>query len=294
MATIGFLGLGIMGGPMAANLQRAGHEVLGWNRSPGKAGALLEAGGHEAGSIAEAVVGADVVAVMVTDGAAVTEVLTGDDGVLARGRRGALVIVFSSIEPHVTLDLAQRAQTAGMRLVDAPVSGGDAGAVEATLSVMVGGAPDDVADVRPVLDAVGSTVEHVGPVGAGQTVKAANQLMVAGNLALLAEALVFLEAAGVDTRAAVTVLGAGLAGSAVLDRKALTMLDRSFEPGARIDIHHKDLGIFADAARGLGVVTPVGAVVAQLMAAARAQGDGALDHSGIFRAVERLSGRSDD
>jgi 2-hydroxy-3-oxopropionate reductase len=137
-------------------------------------------------------------------------------------------------------------------------------------------------------------VVHVGPSGSGQTVKAANQLIVAGNIQLLAEAIIFLEAYGVDTKAAVEVLGGGLAGSAVLNQKAQKMLDRSFEPGFRIDLHHKDLGILTAAAREAGVVAPLGAVVAQLMASARANGDGGLDHSALLRGVERLSGRNSE
>ena len=139
---------------------------------------------------------------------------------------------------------------------------------------------------------VGKTVVHVGPSGAGQTVKAANQLIVAANIQALAEAVVFLEAYGVDTKAALEVLGGGLAGSTVLDQKKQNMLDRSFEPGFRIDLHHKDLGIVTAAAREAGVVVPLGALVAQLMASARANGDGGLDHSALLRGVERLSGRT--
>ena len=159
---------------------------------------------------------------------------------------------------------------------------------------MVGGTPEDFESAKPILDVVGKTVVHVGPNGCGQTVKAANQLIVAGNIQLLAEAIIFLEAYGVDTKAAVEVLGGGLAGSAVLNQKAQKMLDRSFEPGFRIDLHHKDLGILTAAAREAGVVAPLGAVVAQLMASARANGDGGLDHSALLRGVERLSGRNSE
>ncbi|MGB6004067.1 MAG: NAD-binding protein, partial [Ornithinimicrobium sp.] len=139
----------------------------------------------------------------------------------------------------------------------------------------------------------GKTIVHVGPSGAGQTVKAANQLIVASNIQALAEAVVFLEAYGVDMPAALDVLGGGLAGSKVLDQKKSNMLDRSFDPGFRIDLHHKDMGIFTSASREAGVVVPLGALVAQLMASARAAGDGQLDHSGLLRGVERLSGRTD-
>ena len=156
---------------------------------------------------------------------------------------------------------------------------------------MVGGEPADVADARPVLEAVGGTVVHVGPAGAGQTVKAANQLIVGGTLELVAEALVFLEASGVDTGAAVEVLAGGLAGSAVLDRKAPAMLARDFTPGFRVELHHKDMGIVTAAAREAGVVIPLGAVVAQLLASLQSQGDGGLDHGALLSLVERLSGR---
>ena len=207
-------------------------------------------------------------------------------------RPARCIIDFSSIRPDVTTALAAQAAERGFRLIDAPVSGGEAGAINAALSIMVGGTPEDFESAKPILDVVGKTVVHVGPNGSGQTVKAANQLIVAGNIQLLAEAIVFLEAYGVDTKAAVEVLGGGLAGSAVLNQKAQKMLDRSFEPGFRIDLHHKDLGIVTAAAREAGVVAPLGAVVAELMASARANGDGGLDHSALFRGVERLSGRS--
>lgn len=291
MSTIAFIGLGIMGSPMAVHLQNAGHSVVGYNRSPEKTADLVEAGGTAASSVAEAVTDADVVAVMVPDSPDVRDVLTGEDGVYAHASEGTLVIDFSSIRPDVTAELAEQAWEHGIRLLDAPVSGGEAGAKNAALSIMVGGSAEDFEAAKPILDAVGKTIVHVGPTGSGQTVKAANQLIVAGNIALLAEAVVFLEAYGVDTKAAIEVLGGGLAGSAVLDQKAQKILDRSFDPGFRIDLHHKDLGIFTSAAREEGVVAPVGALVGQLMAAARASGDGSLDHSGLFQTIARLSGR---
>jgi 2-hydroxy-3-oxopropionate reductase len=214
--------------------------------------------------------------------------------VFANAAPGTLVIDFSSIRPDVTADLAEQARAHGLRMLDAPVSGGEAGAKQATLSIMVGGDAADFDAAKPILDTVGRTVVHVGPSGAGQTVKAANQLIVAANIEALAEALVFLEAYGVDTAAAFEVLGGGLAGSKVLDQKRDNLLHRTFDPGFRIDLHHKDLGIVVSAAREAGVVIPLGAVVAQLMASARASGDGALDHSALLRGVERLSGRTHD
>ena len=250
--------------------------------------------GRAATSVAEAVAEAEVIAVMVPDSPDVRDVLAGSGdtaGVFDSAKPGALIIDFSSIRPDVTVELAEQATRRGFRLIDAPVSGGEAGAINAALSIMVGGTAEDFAAAEPILQVVGKTIVHVGPNGSGQTVKAANQLIVAANIQVLAEAVVFLEAYGVDMAAAVTVLGGGLAGSKVLDQKGEKMLTRSFEPGFRIELHHKDLGIVTSAAREAGVVIPVGAILAQLMASAKAVGDGALDHSALVRGVERLSGR---
>jgi 2-hydroxy-3-oxopropionate reductase len=292
MTNIAFIGLGIMGSPMAVHLAKAGHQVVGYNRTPEKTVPLVEAGGRAAESIGDAVRGAEVVCVMVPDSPDVLDVLTGEDGVFDNANPGTLVIDFSSIRPDVTIQLAEQADGKGIRLVDAPVSGGEAGAVNAALSIMVGGQEDDFEAAKPYLDVVGKAVVHVGPSGAGQTVKAANQLIVAANIQALAEAVVFLEAYGVDTNAALEVLGGGLAGSKVLDQKKQNMLGHTFEPGFRIALHHKDLGIVTTAAREAGVVIALGSLVAQLMASALANGDGGLDHSGLLRGVERLSGRT--
>lgn len=291
MSTIAFIGLGIMGSPMAVHLQNAGHDVVGYNRTPEKTQPLIAAGGRAAQSIADAVSGADVVCVMVPDSPDVRDVLVGEGGVFDTAQPGMLVIDFSTIRPDVTVELAEQARERGFRLLDAPVSGGEAGAKNAALSIMVGGSDEDFEAARPVFEAVGKTVVHVGPSGSGQTVKAANQLIVAANIQALSEAVVFLEAYGVDTGAALEVLGGGLAGSRVLDQKKGNMLCRSFEPGFRIELHHKDLGIVTAAAREAGVVIPLGSLVAQLMASATAVGDGGLDHSALLRGVERLSGR---
>jgi 2-hydroxy-3-oxopropionate reductase len=279
---------------MAANLVKAGFDVVGYNRSPDKVKALVDAGGRGVENVPDAVRDADVIITMVPDSPDVEAVTTGDDGVFASARQGALYIDMSSIRPDVAVRVADAGRKAGLRVLDAPVSGGEAGAIEASLSIMVGGEPDDFAAARPVLDAVGKTVVHVGPAGSGQTVKAANQLIVAGNIELLAEAIVFLEAYGVDTEAALQVLGGGLAGSTVLNRKGANMLAREFQPGFRLALHHKDLGIVQSAAREAGVVIPLGAVVSQLVAAMVARGDGGVDHSGLLKLVTELSGRDTD
>lgn len=290
MSTIGFIGLGIMGSPMAVNLAKAGYTVRGWNRSPGRAEALVAAGGTEAGSIAEAVRDADVVITMVPASPQVEAVAYGPDGILENARPGALLIDHSSITPQTSADLARAAADKGIRVLDAPVSGGEAGAVEGVLSIMVGGDRADFDAAAPVFEAVGTTVVHCGPHGAGQTVKAANQLIVAVNLQAVAEAVVFLEKSGVDLAAALEVLGGGLAGSAVLARKKDNLLTRDFTPGFKLELHHKDMGNALDAARAVGAPLPVGTAAAQLIASAVARGDGALDHSALLRGVELLSG----
>ncbi|KJS54367.1 2-hydroxy-3-oxopropionate reductase [Streptomyces rubellomurinus] len=288
---IAFVGLGIMGKPMAVNLVKAGHHVTGFDLSRASIDTVVAAGGHGAASIADAVRDAEVVITMVPADPHVEAVMLGEDGVLAHVRPGTLVVDMSSITPQTSVKVAKAAAEKGVRTLDAPVSGGEAGAIEAVLSIMVGGEAADFAEAKPLFDALGTTVVHVGPSGAGQTVKAANQLIVAVNIQVLAEAVVFLENAGVDLKAALDVLGGGLAGSTVLERKKANMLNREFAPGFRIDLHHKDMGIVTDAARAVGAALPVGAVVAQLVASARANGDGSLDHSALLRGVERLSGR---
>ncbi|NED99907.1 2-hydroxy-3-oxopropionate reductase [Phytoactinopolyspora halotolerans] len=292
MTTIGFIGLGVMGAPMAANLVKAGYEVTGYNRSPAKVEAFRAAGGRGAASVAEAVDGAEVVITILPDSPDVEQVVLGEDGVLAHLATGAVLIDMSTIRPDVARDVAAAGSARGIRVLDAPVSGGEQGAIDATLSIMVGGADDAFRAAKPVLDAMGSTVVHVGPAGAGQTVKASNQLIVAGVLELVSEALVFLDAHGVDRQRAVEVLAGGLAGNAILDRKAAGMLERRFDPGFRVDLHHKDLGIVTAAAREAGVAIPLGAHVAGLMASLRAQGHGSLDHSALLLQVEQLSGRA--
>ena len=290
MTTIAFIGLGIMGGPMAGHLLDAGHTVIGVNRSPEPVEKLVAAGGQGADSAAEAVRGADVIITMVPDSPDVEGLALGDDGIYANARQGAIHIDMSSIRPDVSARLAEAGQEAGVRVIDAPVSGGEAGAVEAKLSIMVGADPADFDEVKPILETMGSTVVLVGPPGSGQTVKAANQLIVAGTYELIAEAIVFLRAYGVDTEAALAVLSGGLAGSTIMNRKGASMLAGEFKPGFRIDLHHKDMGIILDSARAKGVAIPVGSLMAQLIGALRAQGDGGLDHSALLRGVERLSG----
>ncbi|MCM2422324.1 2-hydroxy-3-oxopropionate reductase [Streptomyces sp. RKAG293] len=287
---IAWIGLGIMGSPMAENLVKAGYSVTGYTLEQDKLDRLAANGGTAAGSIAEAVRDADVIITMVPASPQVEAIAYGENGILENAKSGALLIDTSSITPQTSVDLAKAAAAKGIRVLDAPVSGGEAGAIEAVLSIMVGGEKADFDVAKPVLDTLGKTIVLCGPHGSGQTVKAANQLIVAVNIQVCAEAVVFLEKSGVDLEAALEVLNGGLAGSTVLTRKKDNFLKRDFAPGFRIDLHHKDMGIVTDAARNVGAALPVGSVVANLVASLRAQGDGGLDHSALLRGVERLSG----
>ncbi len=294
MPRIGFIGLGIMGSPMAANLARAGHQVTGHDHKQSAMDRLVSAGGKAAPTIADAVRGAEVVITMLPDSPQVEEVAFGPSGIMetveAAGTSGVLLIDFSTIRPETSRELARAGGRADLRVLDAPVSGGEAGAIEGRLSIMVGGEPADFEAARPFFEAVGASFALVGPHGAGQVAKAANQLLVGGTYALVAEAIVLMERSGVDARAGLDMLAGGLAASRILDLKRASMLAREFKPGFRVDLHHKDMGIAIAAARDAGVSLPMTGLVAQLIAAARAQGYGSQDHSALLKVIESLSG----
>lgn len=292
MTRVAFIGLGVMGQPMALNLVRSGHDVTVFNRTAARLAPVVDAGARAATSVADAVSAVEMVITILSDGQAVSEVARAAGGLFEAAKPGTLWVDMSTIEPSVAVALAAEGAARGLRCLDAPVSGGEAGAIDGSLSIMVGGERQDVERARPVLEVLGSTVGHVGPHGAGQVVKAANQLLVAGIIELVAEALVFLEVQGVDMEVAVGVLAGGLAGNRVLDRKAARMLARDFRPGFRSALHHKDLGIFTAEARRCGVASPLGAVVAQLMGALVARGDGDLDHGALLQLVDELAGRA--
>jgi 2-hydroxy-3-oxopropionate reductase len=291
MTTIGFIGLGIMGGPMAANLVAAGHTVLGHDTQQAAAERLVTAGGKYVDSVAAATA-ADVVITMLPDSPQVEEVVLGHGGVLEHAEPGLLLIDMSTIRPDTSVAVAAAAASRGVRALDAPVSGGEKGAIDGVLSIMVGGDVHAFDAARAVLEVLGATIVHVGPSGAGQTVKAANQLVVGGIYALVAEAIVLLEASGVDPGPALDVLAGGLAGSRILELKRKSMVAREFAPGFRIDLHHKDMGIAIAAAREAGVALPMTGLTAQLIAAARAQGHGSLDHSVLLKVLENFSGKA--
>ncbi|MBV9445950.1 MAG: NAD-binding protein [Streptosporangiaceae bacterium] len=297
MSRIGFIGLGIMGSPMAANLARAGHFVVGHDHKQPAMDRLVAAGGpggrgRAAPSIADAVADAEIIVTMLPDSPQVEEVFADIRTARLRsaGSPAGLYIDFSTIKPETARSVAAAGAEIGLRVLDAPVSGGEAGAIAGTLSIMVGGEEADFDAARPVFEAVGKTFALVGPNGAGQVVKAANQIVVGGTYALVAEAIVLMERSGVDARAGLDMLAGGLAGSRILELKRETMLAREFKPGFRIDLHHKDMGIAISAARDAGVALPMAGLVAQLIAAARAQGYGSLDHSALLKVIESLNG----
>lgn len=290
MLDVGLIGLGVMGAPMAANLVAAGHRVRGYSRTAATRAAAAERGVEAAESAREAARGAGVVITVLPDGPDVMEVLFGAEGIAEHLAPGSLFVDMSTIEPELAEDVHRRLTERGVDVLDAPVSGGEAGAIEGSLSIMVGGRAEVFERARPVFDVLGSTVVHVGGPGSGQTVKAANQLMVAGHLQMLAEAVILLRSQGVDLESALDVIAGGLAGSTVVQRKRGAMLSGEFTPGFRLTLHHKDLGIVRRTARAAGVALPVTAAVSELVQALVARGHGDLDHSSLYLLAAELNG----
>jgi 2-hydroxy-3-oxopropionate reductase len=286
---VGFVGLGIMGKPMATNLMDAGYKLTVHNRSPEKANELGEAGASVANSPKEVAENADIIITMLPDSPQVSEVVAGEGGVLEGIKEGSLIVDMSTISPVVTEELSEAVKEKGASMLDAPVSGGDVGAIEGTLSIMVGGEEADFHRAKPLFEAMGKTITHVGPVGAGQVTKAANQVVVALTIEAVCEALVLGSAGGVAPEKILDVLSGGLAGNKVMEVKREKFLSHRFEPGFRSELHHKDLGIALAAGREYGVVLPVTAIVDQMLLAMRKKGWGGEDHSALLRVIEDLS-----
>jgi 2-hydroxy-3-oxopropionate reductase len=287
---VGFIGLGIMGKPMAQNLMEAGYELVLFNRTREKAEELAEDGDAEvAASPAEVAENSDVIVTMLPDSPDVRNVVTGEDGVLQGIKEGSLLVDMSTISPVVTEELAEKVKARGASMLDAPVSGGDVGAIEGTLSIMVGGSEEEFERARPLFDVMGKTVNHVGPPGAGQVTKAANQVVVALTIEAVSEALVLGSKGGVAPEKILDVLSGGLAGNKVMEVKREKFLSHEFDPGFRSELHHKDLGIALAAGREYGVVLPVTAIVDQMLLAMKKKGWGGEDHSALLRVIEDLS-----
>ncbi|HET7480655.1 MAG TPA: 2-hydroxy-3-oxopropionate reductase [Rubrobacteraceae bacterium] len=286
---IGFIGLGIMGKPMAKNLLEAGYELTVYNRSPEKAEELAGDGATVGGNPKEVAENSDIIITMLPDSPQVNEVVAGENGVLEGIKEGALIVDMSTISPVVTEELAAKVKEKGASMLDAPVSGGDVGAIEGTLSIMVGGDENDFERAKPLFDVMGKTITHVGPTGAGQVAKAANQIVVALTIEAVSEALVLGSKGGVSPEKILDVLGGGLAGNKVMEVKREKFLSHTFDPGFRAELHHKDLGIALAAGREYGVALPVTAIVDQMLLAMRKKGWGGEDHSALLRIIEDLS-----
>ncbi len=291
MATrVGFCGLGTMGAAMAANIARAGFPLTVWNRTPGRADLPVSLGATEAATPAALAAAVDVVVICVSDTPDVAAVLFGEDGVEAAAREGLLVIDCSTIAPGETREFAARLAGKGARFVDAPVSGGSEGAQKATLTIMVGGEEAAFEAARPVLEAMGKTITHFGPVGSGQVVKACNQVILAGTYLGVAEGMVLAMKAGLDARKVAEALSGGAARSWVLENRAGRMIDDDYPLGFRIALHLKDVMIALDLAREVGAALPVTALASQIESGLVAQGHGDDDNAALARAIRSWSG----
>ena len=287
---VGFCGMGTMGAAMAANLCRAGFEVRVWNRTPGRGELPLSLGAIESPDPRTLAAESDVIVVCVSDTPDVAEVLFGDGGVAEGAASGSLVIDCSTIAPAATREFAERLGTQGVGLVDAPVSGGSEGAQKGTLTIMVGGTEGDVERARPVLAAMGSSITHMGPIGAGQATKAVNQVMLAGTYLAVAEGLVLAIKAGLDPDTVVAALSGGAARSWVLENRSSRMIANEYPLGFRIALHLKDVGIALDLAREVGAALPVTALASQIEAGLVARGHGDDDNAALARAIREWSG----
>lgn len=275
---------------MASNLLGAGFEVVAHTRTQSVLAEIEGKGAVAAAGPAAVAAEADVVVTMLPDSGAVAEVMRGEAGVFSSLGSGKLVIDMSTIDPEVSRELAAEAQALGSEMLDAPVSGGDVGAREGTLSIMVGGSEAAFERARPVFEAMGKTIVRVGEAGAGQVVKACNQVVVAGTYAAVSEALVLGTKNGVDAAKILDVLSGGLAANRIMEVRRDNFLNHSFEPGFRVDLQHKDLGIALRSGDGKDVPMPVTALVQQLYQALRAAGEGGLDHSALLKVTERAAG----
>jgi len=286
---VGFVGLGIMGAAMARNLLGAGHDLVVHNRTRAKAEELAEHGASVADSPGEVAEACSVVVTMLPGPPEVEELVAGDGGLLKTAREGSLIVDMSTSSPSLARRLHSTAKDGGVGMLDAPVSGGDVGARDGTLSIMVGGEEDDFERAGPLFGAMGETVVHVGEAGAGQTVKACNQVVVALVIEAVSEALVLGSRAGVAPERLVEVLSGGLAASKVLEVKAEKLLSRTFEPGGKVKYHRKDLGIALAAGSEHGAALPVTALVDQMFGALAAKGRGDWDHSALIALIEEWS-----
>ena len=289
---LGFVGLGIMGRPMALNLRKAGHMLWVYGRRAATLKPLVDAGATMCSSPKDVAANADIVFICVSDTPDVEQVILGDDGLIHGVRPGSVVVDMSTISPAAARAFAAELGKRGADMLDAPVSGGEIGAINATLSIMVGGKPEVFARAQPCFAAMGKNIVHVGDHGAGQVAKACNQVVAAVTIEAVAEALTFARRSGVDPAKVRAALLGGFAGSKILEAHGQRMLDNDFKPGFKVKLHQKDLKIVMDDARKLGLTLPGVALVARHLNALVDAGDGDLDSAAIVKVIERMSGRS--
>jgi len=286
---IGFIGLGIMGKPMARNLIKAGYQLVVHNRSRAAVDELSKEGAQAASSSKDVAARSEIVITMLPDSPDAELVYDGENGIFAGAKPGMLLIDMSSISPVVARKLAEEAQEQDLDMIDAPVSGGEAGAISATLSIMIGGKSPAVERAMPIFQALGKNIVHVGEAGAGQVTKAANQMVVGTTIAIVSEALVLAAKAGVDPAKVRQALLGGFAQSKILEAHGQKMLERNFKPGFRIRLHEKDMKIALATGSEYGVPLMVTSQVAQMMTAMKSMDNGDLDHSGLVKFVEELA-----
>ena len=288
--SLGFIGLGIMGRGMVQNLLQARFSVRVWNRTAERMTSLLEAGATAGCDPAEVASRTDIVITCVSDTPDVREVILGDDGVLSGVRPGALVVDMSTISPNVTREIAARFQEEGAYMLDAPISGGSEGAANGTLSIMVGGDAEQVERAMPAFQAMGQTITHVGPIGAGQTVKLVNQIVVVLNMLAVGEGLLFAQAAGLDLHKTLDAITGGAAGSWMLANRGPQVIERDWRPGFMIDLQQKDLRLALDAADEIGVPLIGTGTAFHLYRTLQKAGLGAEGNHGLVKALENLAG----
>ncbi|MCX5831664.1 MAG: 2-hydroxy-3-oxopropionate reductase [Deltaproteobacteria bacterium] len=288
-SNVGFIGLGIMGKPMALNLIRSGHTLWVNSRRVESMEPLTAAGARACASPAEVARAADLIFIMVPDTKDVELVILGHDGVMAGAGPGATVVDMSTISPVTTRSIAAQLMAKGIEMLDAPVSGGEVGAVNSTLSIMVGGKPEVFARVKPFFDCLGKNIVHIGPNGAGQVAKACNQIVVSLTVEGVAEALTFARKNGVDFGRVREALMGGFAGSKILELHGKRMIDHDFQPGFKVRLHQKDLRIVMETAHQMGLALPGSALVTQNMNALMGSKEGELDSSALVKVLERLN-----
>lgn len=287
---IGFIGLGIMGKPMVRNLLKAGYEVVVFDVIATNIDVVREAGAIPGRNLANIASECDLVITMLPNSPQVREVVLSTEGLLSKAKKGLIYIDMSSIDPLVSQEVGKVCAEKGVRMLDAPVSGGEPKAIDGTLSIMAGGDKTLFDEVKPILNCLGSSAVLCGPIGAGNTTKLANQMIVAGNIAILAEALTLAKRAGVDPNTVFEAIKGGLAGSTVMNAKAPMMIASDFKPGFKIDLHIKDLNNAITTGHALGSPLPLTVVLQEMLTTLHFDGHGQDDHSGLAQYYSKLSG----